>query len=58
MRGIDLFRGSLREARASGTDLSRSNLFGADLCRLFTDDRTDLSGADYGQTIIEAREGR
>ncbi len=58
MRGIDLFRGSLREARASGTDLSRSNLFGADLCRLFTDGHTDLSGADCGQTIIEAREGR
>ncbi|OUO93847.1 DUF2169 domain-containing protein [Cloacibacillus sp. An23] len=58
MRGIDLFRGSLREARLHGADLSKSNLFGADLCRIFTDGATDMSGADCGQTVVEARKGR
>lgn len=58
MRGANIFGGSMREARASGADLSKSNLFGADLCRMFTNEATDLRGADVGQTVIEARKGR
>ena len=48
----------MREARAFGADLSGSNLFGADLCRMFTNEATELRGADVGRTVIEARKGR
>ncbi|HIT02909.1 MAG TPA: pentapeptide repeat-containing protein, partial [Candidatus Caccocola faecipullorum] len=58
MRGVNLFGGSMREARAFGADLSGSNLFGADLCRMFTNEATELRGADVGRTVIEARKGR
>lgn len=58
MRGANVFGGSMREARALGADLSASNLFGADLCRMFTNEATDMRGADVGQTVIEARKGR
>ena len=58
MRGANVFGGSMREARALGADLSESNLFGADLCRMFTNEATNLRGADVGQTVIEARKGR